>query len=174
MIGFEHQGVTPREHRLDMRRRYPRVGQHAQSAYAIGEYVMKRFARIMRNGKRCDFERTDGLHMAIMKESAHCAGIGLRVSFPISFQRAMAQVHRNRVSARERENPSDMIVVFMRDQNGRQFSGVDAQPLKPRFGFFHGEPAIKQQSGSIVLHNEAIAFAATPQGRESHAVNSML
>ena len=52
VVALEHQRVAAGQARLDIRRRHPEVGQHAQFPRAVGDHELHGLARVVRHRKR--------------------------------------------------------------------------------------------------------------------------
>src|SRR6266446_10282235 len=125
VIALEHQRVAAREARLDVRRRYPEIGQNAQSPASVGADELHGLARVVRYGKGPDFD-IPNLEHVVAVETVH-ARQG-REALRDRFQRAESEPHRCSEPRRKRRHAADVVRMLMRDDDRGNALGRDADP----------------------------------------------
>ena len=60
VIAFENQGIAVAQHINDVLRNRPAIGKHPEAILTVGEGILNRFTRIVRNRKGMNFQATDG------------------------------------------------------------------------------------------------------------------
>src|SRR2546425_4315220 len=166
MIALEHQRVAAGEARLDVGSGYAEIGQNAQPPATVGADELHRLARVVRYGKRPDFDIAD-LEYVVAVETIHVrqGSEALRDRF----QRAESEPYRCSEPRRKRRDPADVIGMLVRDDDRGNGLGRDTDPRESRDRVPEPEAAVDQQPRRADLDQPAIAFAAAPQRRETHA-----
>ena len=83
-------------------------------------------------------------------------------------QRPEGEPHRNAMARREGRNAADVIGVFVRDDNGVEGFGRNADARQARRGVAHAESAVDHDAGGPRFDDEAVALAAAADRREAH------
>ena len=87
-------------------------------------------------------------------------------------QRAESEPYGCSEPRRERRNAADVIGMLVRDDDRGNGLGRDTDPCEPRDRVPDAEAAVDQHPRRADLDQQAIAFAAAAQRRETHAVSA--
>ena len=161
MVAFEDQGVTTRQPRFDMRGDVAGVGEQAEAAGAVGEYKLAGFARIMRHGVGVNGDVIHGEILVADNETdvwkrAHCNGAERRM-------RSDREPHRQSILARQRTDATNVIAMFMGNQNGGELGRITTEARQAALGFTQREAAIHQNEGVPAGNQQAVAAAAAAE-----------
>ena len=165
MIAFEHYRVEIVQHGHHVRRLRAGIGQQAKAAGAIAENKLRGLARIMRHGIRFDL---DGINRKFFCAIEHPDIINTGETRNRGLQGAVGQPDRRFEFARETRDATNVIVMFMRNQNGIYRFGSDTQSCQPANGIGKTKPAISQYPRASRLDQQPIALTAAAQRCEPH------
>src|SRR5438552_12312608 len=169
VIALEHQRVAAGEARFDVRSGYAKIGQNAQPPVPVGADELHRLARVVRHGKGPDFYIANLEHIVAV-ETVYVRQD--RETLRDHCQRAESEPYGCSEPRRERRDAADMIGMLVRDDDRGNGLGRDADPREPRDRVPDAEPAIDQHPRRADLDQQAIAFAAAAQRRETHAASA--
>ena len=173
MVAFEDQGVTTRQPRFDMRGDASSVGEQAKAAGAVGEYKLTGLARIMRHGVGVNGDVIYGEILVADNETdvwkrAHCNGAERRM-------RSDREPHRQSILARQGADATNVIAMFMGNQNGGELDRITTEARQAALGFTQREAAIHQNDGVPASDQQAVAAtAAAEYGKTKGTVAALM
>jgi hypothetical protein len=141
-----------------------RIGQHTEPPSAIGEDKLNRLASIVGNREGMDPNIADGKgFMAVDDRHAHIGG-----DLPASGQRPVGRHDSPAESPRTGKNSPDVVGVLMRDKDGIDITGGQAQPFESARNFARPETGIDQHTGIPGFDQQGVAAAAAAERGEAH------
>jgi hypothetical protein len=146
-----------------MRRDTAEIGKHTDPAASGAEKVLAGLARIVRDH--------DGLYVDIA--DAQCLScietLHLRRTVQATAaQRAVSKEDRNVKGGGQGRHPTDVVAVFVRDEDRGQIPWTDAETLETGRGLPQGETAIDHEQRATALQKGRVTLAATAERRETH------
>src|SRR6185369_2899135 len=148
-----------------MRRDFADVGQNPQTMHRIGEHVLHRLARVVRNGK--------GLHLELTNDSRAVAAdyteVQSSIGLPSGTPGAVSHPEWKREFPGEAKSAPQVIAMLVSDKDAGQVSRLTPKSGKPGHGFPQPEAAIEHQAGVATLDQQRVTrTAAAERGETNH------
>jgi hypothetical protein len=127
------------------------IGEHAQPARAVAEYVLGRFARIVRHRKGLYIQVANRERFVVVDhpDLGHVGEQSLETS-----ERSRGQPYGNAVAASEPGYAADVIIVLMGHDNGAEIFGNKPKASETVYGSGKAKAAIEQQPGAACLDHK--------------------
>jgi hypothetical protein len=135
---------------------------------AIRKNELDGLARIVRHGKGMDFEVPDPEWLVTVDDfhsRQFAAHMGNRSEC------AMSHPDRQEVASGQLECASEMVAVFVREEDAGQVSRGQAEPFKLIDGLARTEPAIQEDASGSRFDEQRVAATAAAQRSKAHYFN---
>ena len=163
MVTLDHECITTAQYGLDVPRDLTRVREYAKPKRTGSEYVLRRFARIVWNGKRLDAQAANRKSLIALDQ---INGNTVEHRFQPT-PGSMRHPHRHAVASGKSRHTSDVIVMLMGYDYCRKLLGLQSKTREPAFGLGGTEPAIQHDGRVSGAHHQGVTTAAAAEAGET-------